>query len=221
LRIPTRRSSPSGRVFIDLGDDVYAAIMHTVRAGWDLAAQTSAVHPAATEVEITESLRDGMRTALANLPWGKTMIVLQGSESRSNQAILRPDGRTDIPILIIPTYHTTRISDPHAIIECKRLLKGNSKLNREYVNEGLDRFWTGKYSATHHTGFMAGYLMAGTAADAVDAINAYLLKKGRTGEELRVSPLGAGWAWCSEHLRQPPSPAIRIHHALLDVFPRV
>ena len=58
------------------------------------------------EVELNERLRDGMRAALdpGELPWGGTLIVQAGAESRSGPHILRPDGRTDIPILSIEIF---------------------------------------------------------------------------------------------------------------------
>ena len=75
--------------------------------------------------------------------------------------------------------------DPHAVIECKRIAGTNTHLCREYVVEGIDRFRTGKYGQNHAMGFMAGYLLADTAQDAVQGVNAYLTRASRTPEHLR------------------------------------
>lgn len=125
---------------------------------------------------MTERLRDGMRSELKSKghPWGKTLVVLPGTESRSDGAVVIPDGRTDIPLMLIEVFLRTQEHDPHAIIECKRIIGSDTHLCREYVVEGVDRFRTGKYGQNHAFGFMVGYVLSGTAAEAADGVNAYL-----------------------------------------------
>ena len=172
----------------------------------------------ADEVVITEQLRDGMRDALRDTPWSKNMIVLPGTESRSRQEVLLPDGRTDIPILLIQIFLRFGEHDPHAIIECKRIAGSNSQLCREYVIAGIDdRFQTGKYAGNHSTGFMVGYLIVGSASSAIAGINKYLNGKGRHDENLERSNLiREPWVWRSSHPRSNPPP-IEIHHAFLKI----
>ena len=172
---------------------------------------------------MTEHLRDGMRAALdsGELPWQGTMVVLPGTESRSRPEILRPDGRTDIPILWIELFFRFREHDPHAIIECKRIAGSNARLCREYVVEGIDRFRTGKYAANHAAGFMVGYLIAGNARAAARGVNRYLnSRRGkhepRPDENLTPSRLvRETWAWLSDHPRTAMS-VMEIHHAFLS-----
>lgn len=111
---------------------------------------------------MTERLRDGMRSELKSKghPWGKTLVVLPGTESRSDGAVVIPDGRTDIPLMLIEVFLRTQEHDPHAIIECKRIIGSDTHLCREYVVEGVDRFRTGKYGQNHAFGFMVGYPLA-------------------------------------------------------------
>ncbi len=175
------------------------------------------VHADAGEVAITERLRDGMRQALSStgLPWGDAMVVLPGTESRSIAATSIPDGRTDIPILMIAVFRRFGEHDPHAIIECKRIAADSAGLCREYVVEGIDRFRTGKYAGNHSAGFMAGYLIAGSANDTAAKVNRYLARKSRCVERLRPSGLvSESWAWESRHPRTA-RPPVEIHHALL------
>ena len=222
MKLPHDLPTTAGRPFIDLAPDTAAAILRTIEAGWARASNFPDVNAGAGEVELNERLRDGMRAALdpGELPWGGTLIVQAGAESRSGPDILRPDGRTDIPILSIEIFVRYGEHDPHAIIECKRIAGDDARLCREYVVSGIDRFRTGKYAANHSTGFMAGYLIAGDANAAASGVNAYLgsgrpAGGPRPGETLRPSILvDESWAWTSRHPRAG-TPEIDLHHALL------
>ena len=172
---------------------------------------------------MTERLRDGMRSALngGELPWGRTMTVLPGTESRSRPDVLLPDGRTDIPILWIEIFLRSGEHDPHAIIECKRIAGDDSDLCSKYVVRGIDRFRTGKYAGNHAAGFMAGYLIAGDANTAAGGVNRYLnsIRKKhapRRDENLKPSDLvSEPWAWVSRHPREAAA-SMALHHAFLS-----
>lgn len=193
MRIPYHAPAPLGQNLIELSPDITAAILITLLAGWQYAVAFADVNEHAGEVTITERLRDGMRRALEKrrYPWSKTMAVLPGTGSRSSKAVLLPDGRTDIPLFIIQIFVRLQEHDPHAIIECKRIAGSDRHLCREYVVEGIDRFRDGKYGNKHAIGFMVGYLLSGTATDAVKGLNAYLTNTSRTAEHLRPSDLSA------------------------------
>lgn len=206
-----------GREYIALGPVVVAAILLTLRSGWEEADFGEGV-ASGGEVEITERLRDGMRVALnsGGLPWSKSFIVALGMESRSTPETITPDGRTDIPIYIIEVFLRYGEHDPHAIIECKRLNGSDTHLCREYVVEGIDRFRTGKYARDHAVGFMAGYLLSGNATQAAGGLNAYLTRTRRTSEHLIASDLlDDPTFWLSSHGRGSHRPPINLHHALL------
>ena len=147
MRIEYKPPLPLGREYIELGPDIAAAILVTLDAGWESASTLPDVTAEAGEVAITERLRDGMRVALKTrrYPWSQNMVVLPGTESRSNASVLRPDGRTDIPIFLIEVFFGAQDHDPHAVVECKRIAAGDRRLCRAYVVEGVDRFRTGKY----------------------------------------------------------------------------
>lgn len=215
MRIPYDAPSPLGKEFIELAPEVTAAILITLTSGWKRAAASVDVHAGAGEVLITERLRDGMRSTLKleKFPWAKTMAILPGAESRSTAAIV-PDGRTDIPILLIEVFVRTQEHDPHAIIECKRISGSDTHLCREYVVEGIDRFRTGKYGHNHVSGFMAGYVISGTSDEAVSGVNAYLSRVSRKVEHLSLAEACNEPTWSSKHARPLPPPIV-IHHVFL------
>lgn len=217
MKLPRDAPITAGRP-IELNPEISAAILRTIKAGWAIASQWPDVNTEAYEVVMTERLRDGMRNARDNdtFSWSKNIRVLSGIEFRSRPDVLLPDGRIDIPIFVIKLAFRFG-DDPHAIIECKRIAGGNSRLCREYVVAGIDRFQTGKYAGNHSTGFMVGYLVAGSPADAVGGINNYLNGKKRHNENLERSNLvSESWVWGSSHPRSNADP-IKIHHAFLKI----
>ena len=220
MRIPYEAPTPLGREFIELAAEVVAAILLTLVAGWQHARGFHDVNPQAEEVPMTERLRDGMRSELKSKqhPWNKMLVVLPGTESRSKSTIVVPDGRTDIPLMWIKVFLRTQEHDPHAIIECKRIACSDTGLCRKYVVNGIDRFCTGQYGQNHALGFMVGYVLSGTAVEAVDGVNAYLKRVSRNAEHLAPSDICEEvLSWASQHARTTPSSPVRIHHAFLGL----
>jgi hypothetical protein len=216
LSIGSKPAAAIGRQFIELGADIAAAIVLTVRAGWTYALASPEVHPGGTEVPMTERLRDGMRAVLAALPWRKAMIVAAGMESRSSPDLARPDGRTDIPIIIIEVFLRIGEHEPHGIIECKRIAGSDARLCREYVVNGIDRFRAGLYAGNHAAGFMAGFVLSDNAASAAAGINRYLAGQKRHNERLGLPGLLASEPEVrgSQHNRAGGTP-IALHHCFL------
>ena len=218
MTIPFEEPTAIGRPFVDLSEEIATAILRTIEGGWQIALTRADANPTANEVPLTECLRDGMREALdrGGLPWGRSMIVAAGTESKSRAGLLRPDGLTDIPLYLIQVFVSTGAHDPHAIIECKRVAEGDAALNRAYVVEGIDRFRDGKYASDHRVGFMVGYVLAGSPAVIVEAINQYLDGFGRPDERLTASDLiESDGLWASDHRRPSPATRIHLHHAML------
>jgi hypothetical protein len=220
VSIPQGQSTSVGREFINLAPVVIDAILRSVAMGWEIAVQRAEVTSDADEVAITECLRDAMRDVLKGkgASWGKTLVVLPGAESRSQSGMTAPDGRTDIPLLSVTIFSKVQEHDPHAIIECKRVTEEDSHLLREYVNEGIDRFTSGKYSANHSHGFMVGYVLSGTCDGVVAGVNSYLGKQARPAEHLMPMHGGAdcdGWSSCHPRLTEPRQ--IVLYHAMVRV----
>jgi hypothetical protein len=219
MRIPYDAPVPLSHTFVELTEDIVAAILITVEEGWQQALKFGDVHSQAGEVAMTERLRDGMRLTLKakDHPWGKELIILPGTESRSSPSVLLPDGRTDIPIVNLNVFLRTQEHDPHAILECKRVVGADAHLCREYVLEGMDRFRTGKYAANHGVGFMVGYVIAGNLEEAVNGINSYLIRSARSGDALAPEPVGvSSQTWGSDHARAVPLAPIHLCHMFLD-----
>jgi hypothetical protein len=220
VKLPDSAPPPLTREFIRLAPDVAAAVLQTLQAGWEDACQAPDIQPSAEEVPLTERLRDSMRGVLnaGKLPWGKALAILPGTESRSTLEQPRPDGVTDLPILVIEIFLRLGEHDPHAIVECKRIDGSDSGLCRRYVLEGIDRFKSGRYASNHAMGFMAGYVIAGDEEQAADGINSFLVRRSREGEQLKESELIDEKCFRqSQHQRSTSRSPIDLHHALLLV----
>ena len=209
-----------GDPLIELGPDALLGIMMAIHDGW---LTVSDVTPADDEVKITERLRAAMRRVVSERthPWSRQMVILPGTESLSHPSLPRPDGRSDISILLFGIFQELKDHDPHAIVECKRIAGGDTGLCWKYVHDGIDRFRTSKYGGRHTAGFMIGYVLSESASDAVNGINRCMSRKDRRSELLHESGLlDERWAWSSCHPREPPSNSpIILHHAFLEFRP--
>lgn len=200
-----------------MGPDRVATILWTIRQGWNRARSGAGIESGTAEVKLNVCLRDGMLEALEPLGGkrvGPRMLVSMGTEILSDPSVGVPDGRVDIAIFFLAIIEARHAQDPHAIIECKRIAGNDSRLCREYVREGIDRFATGKYGGGHAVGFMAGYLESGTADLAARGINRYLDRKGRRDE--RLDPAAAVHAdRSSRHPKRGDAATLDLHHAFL------
>ena len=201
---------------IDLGEDVTATVLRIIEDGWSYASHS--VTNDTGEVLITEHLREGMRRVVEaghlGIPLRLTVIVSPGSESRSGNSVMVPDGLTDIPMLFIGLRATDGIHDPHAIVECKRISSEDRHLRRKYVVDGIDRFRTSKYAKNHSVGFMVGYIVSGDTCRVVSSVNSYLHRTSRKEERLRLSGvLSPRRFWSSRHIRPSPLTPIDIFHS--------
>ena len=196
-----------------------ATILWTIRRGWKRARAGAGIEPGIPEVKLNVCLRHGMVEALkpqGGERVGPQMLVSTGTETLSDPSVGVPDGRVDIAIFLPAILEALHDHDPHAIIECKRIAGNDSRLCREYVREGIDRFSTGKYGGRHAVGFMAGYLESGAAALAAQGINRYFDRNGRRDERLGpAAPIHANWARSSRHPRRGDAATLDLHHAFL------
>ena len=218
LRATPRTLIIRGDQVIDIGSELRDRVLDILDAGWTRATRFERMCREAGEVEITECLRSGMRVALSEriADWCKNMTVLPGTEYRSNSSASLPEGITDIPIFFQNIRHAYDDHEPHAIIECKRVVGGDTNLCRLYVVEGIDRFRKGKYAARHVLAFMVGYVLSGDASAAANGINRYLSGRQRESEHLSyATSVGTASVWKSRHLRPGRPVPIGLRHAFL------
>ena len=209
-----------GRLFIDLKPEYVEVILETLSNGWKLAlaSSTYSLTPDICEVKINECLREGMRRVVNKKqpsPKRLRMRVERGMESVSTPSVMTPDGLTDIPLTLLGDPLLEAEHDPHVIIECKRIEESDSRLCRDYVNEGMDRFIKGKYGENHAIGFMVGYVLSGLPSGSVSKINSYLKNQSRSKDSLKSSSSNTNSTWYSRHSRPKPPKSLCLYHAFL------
>lgn len=129
-------------------------------------------------------------------------------------------GRTDIKIQTLNTFQDTAA---YFIIECKRLdtkSKNRKKgLNNEYVEKGIVRFVSGKYSSHYKVNGMIGFVVeAMDIAENVDAISTLLKDKLKTNQGLDYHELVSDFefSYRSTHNLVNGETEIAIYHLMLD-----
>lgn len=120
------------------------------------------------EVPITTRVRKAMlrvkkELGLTNLEIGGEFELLDPTTIESEV-----EGRIDITLKFL---HQFGDEEAYLAVECKRVARGDTTLNRKYVTQGVDRFVTGQYAQGHHWGMMLGYVLELPASPIVDEIN--------------------------------------------------
>lgn len=111
-------------------------------------------------------------------------------------------------------------------VECKRLRvktkSGISHLADKYVEDGIQRFVDGRYSAELPCGGMVGYVMDNKVSEAFDAVQA-AIKSGR--KKLKIPAKGTcnpsavlpKYEWSADTHHRRSRGRFKLHHVLLGV----
>lgn len=100
--------------------------------------------------------------------------------------------------------------------ECKRLKLSDSKLMQEYVDNGLMRFVSGKYSLMCSESAMIGYIQEGDVVDIVDRLKLLLSQNTNLEEQLLREIREKNQQYRSVHSRIIDNEKIVIHHLFFD-----
>lgn len=99
--------------------------------------------------------------------------------------------------------------------ECKRLIAGQKRLAREYVDNGVKRFSTGKYSSKCSVSAMVGYVQGGSIPDIVKELIP-IIGEADTEENLIRVMNEPNPEYKSKHLRALDASIITLHHLFFD-----
>lgn len=97
--------------------------------------------------------------------------------------------------------------ETYLTMECKRLTSVGNDLARMYVQNGIARFASGKYSAGHSYGIMVGYVICGNVEACKERIRKCLDK-----EPLSSSGFDAHFGWKSDGAIVKNLPLYRSRH---------
>lgn len=204
---------PFGQPAFALNEDQIATVVDLVCRGTEEAKEH--LSPGLGEVPTTMVVRKAMRTVKKAL--GLTNLQIRGEHELENMAAMDASilGRIDITLQFL---HQFGDEDAYVAVECKRVGAGYSALNSSYVDEGVDRFVSGKYALGHDWGFMLGYVLALPVDLVVQTIDAKIQKTYGVDAGLTTQSAHAlALAILEGALSQSPSHTIRLKHLLIDM----
>ena len=99
--------------------------------------------------------------------------------------------------------------------ECKRLRSDQLKLLNEYIDNGVNRFVSGKYSSKSTVASMIGYIQEGSISEIVTKLMP-LMKNTNLRENFVRLILEMNPEYKSVHVRTLDSQVITLHHLFFD-----
>ena len=172
-----------------------------------------------TETDIAGCLGKEM-IALKNRKFGRDALFRIEEEigTRSGNNPLKPDGRIDIKIIY--SFDETEYFG----IECKRVNDKGNDLAKKYIQKGLLRFKTGKYSPNHDWMAMIGFVIDGKLLESIERIKGFLMVQRRRtclkSEWMQETRFGVyEHLYCTSHSQRGKDSAITVLHLFLPLHP--
>jgi hypothetical protein len=169
--LPLDEPTSYGELAIRLPLDIIATVLDITMVGWSHVISSKQVSISSTEPEIAGHLGREMILEKNSRSGLKNQIRIEEEVgTRSSPTSEKPEGRIDIKII----YSFDEAE--YFGMECKRITSKNSRLVKKYVDEGIMRFVTGKYSPGHDFAAMIGFVIDGKLTDCIDLVRAQLTK---------------------------------------------
>ena len=170
--LPLDEPTAYGELAINLPLNIIATVLDITMVGWSYVLSSGKVSSSSTEPEIAGHLGREM-TAEKNRRLGlkKQIRIEEEVGTRSSPTSDKPEGRIDIKII----YSFDEAE--YFGMECKRVTSKNRRLAQKYVDDGIMRFVTGKYSPGHDWAAMLGFVMDSNSNGCINLIRNYLTQK--------------------------------------------
>lgn len=170
--LPLDESNSIGALAINLPLDIIATVLDITIVGWSYVVSSGKVSVSSYETEIAGHLGREM-TAEKNRRLGlKNQIRIEEEVgTRSSPTSDKPEGRIDIKIIY------SFDESEYFGMECKRVTSKNKQLAKKYVDQGVMRFVTAKYSADHDWAAMLGFVLDGNSDGSINLICNQLSKQ--------------------------------------------
>lgn len=205
-----------GEPSLGLAEDAIATVLDLVEVGWQAACAKGELSQSSQETEIAgrlarEMIREKRQRKISHFR------IEEEVGTRSSLSSPKPEGRIDIKIIY------SFAEEEYFGIECKRVSGSRAdRLSKKYVDNGVLRFVSGKYSPGHGWGAMVGFVVDGNAEAAVKLIAEVIARS----KDLVC--LCEDWVpemrfgrhkhlYLTSHRQLPTSAAIRILHLFLSL----
>ncbi len=148
---------------------IISTVLGIVVEAWSNVVVREEARTLTTETDIAGYLGKEMIT-LKNRKFGRDAVfaIVEEVGTRSVDNTLKPDGRIDIQI------RYSFVESEYFGIECKRVNDKGNDLAKKYIQKGLMRFVTGKYSPGHDWMAMIGFVVDGKLSESIGRIQGFL-----------------------------------------------
>jgi len=148
---------------------IIATVLVLATRSWSDVLAKGEITASSTENDIAGCLGKRM-IAIKNQEFGRDALfrIEEESGTRSIDEPGKPDRRIDIKIIY------SFVETEYFGIECKRVNDKGNDLAKKYVNKGLMRFVTGKYSPGHDWMAMIGFVVDGKPVQSIERICGFL-----------------------------------------------
>jgi hypothetical protein len=169
--LPLDEPTSYGELAIRLPLDIIATVLDITMVGWSYVISSGKVSIGSSETEIAGHLgREMISEKNRHLGLKNQIRIEEEVGTRSSLTSEKPEGRIDIKII----YSFDEAE--YFGMECKRVTSKNSRLAKKYVDDGIMRFVTGKYSPGHDFAAMIGFVIDGKLTDCIDLVRTRLTK---------------------------------------------
>jgi hypothetical protein len=171
--IPVNDTNAVGQPTLALLRDIIATVLDVTISSWSHLLTRKEVNAKSSEPDIAGRL-GGAMIAEKNRRNLKNFRIEEEVGTRSSLNAPRTEGRIDIKIIY------SFDEREYFGIECKRVSGKSKALAKKYIDQGVMRFVTGKYSPNHEWGAMLGFVIDGDADGCINLVRSYLTKTHKT-----------------------------------------
>lgn len=167
-------------------EDVVATVLDITVAAWSRLCKSQRVGPSDVEDDITDQLRWEMvdeKNRRNPRPQVRFERETQVDDPEKNY----PTGRIDVYVIY------SLDGTGYFAMECKKVNGRHETPAKKYIEEGVCRFSSGKYSLRHPYGAMIGYVTDGTAEAAASFLGQWI-----GAFDKKVTKIKTAWGWQPE-----------------------
>ena len=171
--IPLNDLNYTGQPNLTLLRDIIATVLDVTIISWSHLLASKEVNAKSSEPDIAGRLGRAM-IAEKNRRNLKNFRIEEEIGTRSALDAPRTEGRIDIKIIY------SFDEREYFGIECKRVSGKSKALAKKYVDQGVMRFVTGKYSPNHEWSAMLGFVIDGDVDGCINLVRGCLVKAHKT-----------------------------------------
>lgn len=192
---------------VRIGQDGITKLLETVCDAYDMLRKHNTIKKEMSEDEITEELFKEILIIWRESSIPMTIVPIN---QKSDYTFSKDRGK---PPTIDFCFRDRYVREAFFGFECKILAEGDSRLYREYIENGLYRYLHGKYCAKGSAGSLIGYINSGSISIVIRDVKMRVNKENiLSAMALAHSILAFKEHYISIHTREKRLPSFCVHH---------